>query len=952
MIFRVLVLVVSCLAVALSNGYALMPMGLTVNGQTNPIGTSAAPLLSWHCESPAGSSERGLYQSAWRVLVASSPELLAEGTGDLWDSGKVPASRLPQVRYSGEPLVSGQRCYWKVGCWVTKTPGAASGATTTGNTPAWSDVASWEVAPVTPADWKGAIWIDDGQPLPENDAAFYDLDPAPRLRRDFVLRKPIVSARLHIAGLGYYTASVNGERVGDHELDSVWTEFGQRILFSSFDVTDQVQRGENCIAMELGNGWFNPLPLRMWGHRNIRKSIETGRPRAIACLVVEHEDATQSVITTDEEWKWKPGPTLFNSVYLGEFRDARLDQAGWDEVGSEGSGWKSVRVVDASLEPLTPMVTPPIRAGRPIDAVAITSPEPGVQIVDFGENFTGVPEVSLQAPAGTELKFRFGELLYPDGTLNPMTSVCGQIKGNRKLADGTVVPKGGPGAPEFAWQEDRYICRGAEAEVYRPRFTFHGFRFMEVTGLPESATAAFSVDDIKGFSLHSDLQSIGEFACSNERLNEIQETTRRTFLANVVGVQSDCPHRERFGYGGDIAVTSEAFLMNFDMSGFYAKTVRDWADAARPDGNLTDTAPFVGINYCGVGWAMAHPLLIEQLYRHYGDESLVEEQLPVAMKWLALENAARKNGLVVKGLGDHEALTRSGGPVITTAMFVDVARRIARLCRVVDREDDAKRCDEMADDAANNWAESFLDPETGTVDDGSQTRQSLTLGFGVATAASRDRIFDRLVSAVENPIELKHPDGGKASGVYLTTGIFGTRMLMEQLSANGRSDLAYRIANRNTFPSWGWMLENDATTLWEHWAGSDGTFSNNHPMFGSVSAWFFRWLGGIQVAPDAVGSDRITIRPQFVDGLTWVRCSHKTVRGLVESNWRVDDESAELEVRIPVDTTALIEFPAGTLAVSESGVPLDESDGCDVLTPGRRVRVGSGMYRFQLERTR
>jgi alpha-L-rhamnosidase len=419
---------------------------------------------------------------------------------------------------------------------------------------------------------------------------------------------------------------------------------------------------------------------------------------------------------------------------------------------------------------------------------------------------------------------------------------------------------------------------------------------------------------------------------------------RRTFLSNVVSVQSDCPHRERFGYGGDIVATSEAFLMNFGMAGFYAKTVRDWADAARPDGEFTDTAPFVGIQYCGVGWAMVHPLLMEQLFIHYGDRSLIEEQLPAAIRWFEGEAARREAGLVTRGLGDHEALARIAGPVITTPMFIDTARRMARLARLVGREEDAARFDAIAAESAAAWTKSFLDPAAGTVGGNSQTELVLALGYGVAPADASQAVFKRLVDSL-----MAAPDGPR-----LTTGIFGTQWLMEMLSRNGRSDLAFALADRKTFPSWGWMLENDATTLWEHWAGSDNTFSHNHPMFGSISAWFFRWLGGIQAADDAVGFDRILIRPQLVAGLDWVKTSHNSIRGPIESNWSVDKEGAVYEIVIPPDTTAVVELPAAAGdSLSESDLPIKEAKGIKLLASGpslHRLQVGSGNYRFKVLR--
>ncbi len=898
------------------------PVDLRCDGATKRLNATAKPRLTWRLESDA----RGVKTTAWQVLVASSEEKLDADEGDRWDSGKTAARREPGTTYGGAPLSAGDRCFWKVRCW--------SGD---GEPSPWSGAAVWEVAPLEAADWSGARWINDGRENPENDEDFYKDDPAPLMRHEFAISKPVVRARLHVVGLGLCYPSVNGERLDDHVFDPPWTDFAERIHFRTHDVTDLLAEGRHCLGLAVGNGWYNPLPLRMWGHRNIREALPVGRPRAIACLVVTHPDGSTTTVTTGDDWKTTPGPTLRNSIYLGEKRDARLAIDGWDRPGFDDSSWTKVRATDDTLDVLQPLDMPPARLKEAIPAKTVTTPAPDTHIVDFGVNLTALPEITLEAPAGTRIEFRFGELLHEDGSLNPMTSVCGQIKGTRKDKDGNEVLIGGPGAPEIAWQGDTYIVRGGGPEVFRPDFTFHAFRYMEVRGLPEAPAVA----DCRIFPLHTDLASAGSFSCSDETLNRIQEITRRTFLANVVTVQSDCPHRERFGYGGDIVVTSEAYLKNFDMHGFYAKTVRDWADAARPDGNFTDTAPFVGIQYCGVGWAMAHPLLLEQLHQHYGDRRLVEEQLPAAIRWFELEASKREDGLVVKGLGDHEALERIAGPVITTPMFIDTAYRMARLCRIVGREEDAARFTTMAAESASAWARAFFDEDTGKIGGGSQSEQALALGYGTLLDPARERVSDFLVA------DLK----AKPDGPSLTTGIFGTRFLMEELTRNGHHELAWALATRESFPSWGWMLENGATTLWEDWEGTDGSKSHNHPMFGSISAWFFRWLGGIQCADDAVGFDLIEIRPRPVDGLEWVKCSHETIRGTIVSDWRIDGKRRTFEITIPADTRALIELPRRSGdRITEGGKPLDEVAGLDPVDAGDsfRMNAGSGSYRFEI----
>jgi alpha-L-rhamnosidase len=574
---------------------------------------------------------------------------------------------------------------------------------------------------------------------------------------------------------------------------------------------------------------------------------------------------------------------------------------------------------------------PPVRETETIGVANITTLKPGLHIVDFGVNFTGLPIIDLDLPAGTKITLRFGEILHADGSLNPMTSVCGQIKGMRKNDKGDLSPIGGPGAPEIAWQQDVYIARGGK-ETYRPDFTFHAFRYMEMSGIENAPTK----ESIRAVRLHSDLPKIGSFSCSNELLNRIQQVTLNTFVNNVISVQSDCPHRERFGYGGDIAVTSEAYLMNYDMAGFYAKTIRDWADAAREDGNFTDTVPFVGVQYCGVGWAMAHPLLLEQHYQHYGNVALIREQLPAAMRWFDLEASKRKDGLVTYGLGDHEAFKRLSGAPVTTPMFIDTARRIARLCQIAGDATHAKKYLAMVPASFDAWNKQYFDASTGRVGGNTQSELALALGFGAISDQDRNAALKQLIAQVE----------GEPNGPSLTTGIFGTRFLLELFSQNGRHDLAYRLATRKEFPSWGHMLENGATSLWETWKQSENTFSHNHPMFGSISAWFYRHLGGIHIADDAVAADRLIICPKPVGDLSWVKCSHQTIRGAVISNWKVGNDQSEYEIVIPPDTRAVIQLPekAGDI-ITESGQPVAKS--VEVLGT-HRFSVGSGTYRFVL----
>lgn len=891
---------------------SIMAVDLRCEGKVNPLAAPRAPQLSWRIDvrPSEGVTEvlGNLDETAWQVLVASKPELLEPGKADLWDSGKTKSVRSPLHRYAGKPLRSGQVCHWTVRVWDLGDHSSP-----------WSKPATFEVAPTTPEEWSGAEWIFDGKANPEKDEDCYKLDPAPLFRREFQVAKPVQRARLHVVGLGLCLPSVNGQRIEDHILDPPWTAFAKRIQYRTHDVTALLQEGDNCLGLAVGNGFFNPLPLRKWGRRNLRGDLFIGRPRVIAKLVITHEDGSETLLTTGgEDWKFGHGASLRNNIYIGEIRDARKAVPGWDKPGFDDSAWSKAAVTEAPLEPLEPLRMLPVRPHDTLTAVNVTEPKKdGVYIVDYGTNHTGIPEIDFDVPAGTEIVLRYGELIYEDGTLNPMTSVTGQIKGMRTLEDGTEESVGGPGAPEIAWQEDRYIARGG-GETFRPDFTYHSYRYMEVAGLP----GAPKKEDFRSIPFSTELPTAGRFECSNELFNRIQQMCLNTFHANTVAVQSDCPHRERFGYGGDIVATSETFLMNFDMNGFYTKTLRDWGDAQLENGLMPDTAPYAGVKYCGVGWGMVHPLLIEQLYQHYGNLELLKEQLPIALTWIEAEANRRENGLVTIGLGDHEALLpgdQKKGPELKTPKFNDSCLRIARLARIAGDEAAATRCEAWAAESQAAWETAYLDKETGKVGVANQTQQAFALGFGAAPEDTQAKVFDVLIADLT-----KTEDSPR-----LTTGIYGTWKLLEELPARGRNDLAYGLANRKTEPSWGWMLENDATTLWEHWAGSDNTFSNNHPMFGSVSGWFFRWLGGIQCAPDAVGFDRILIKPRPVEGLDWVKTSHDSIRGTIVSNWKREGKAIEYEVVIPPNTRAIVELPEGD--------------------KWQRHEVGSGTHRFRIE---
>ncbi|HEC02385.1 MAG TPA: glycoside hydrolase family 78, partial [Phycisphaerales bacterium] len=671
------------------------------------------------------SAVRGQRQSAYRVLVARSMEGLHANRGDLWDSGKVESSQSVNIVYAGDVLVSGRRCFWKVKVWDKD-----------GESSDWSAPSSWEMGLMKAGDWKGR-WINDGKPLPEKDADFYRDDPAPLFRREFKVFGAIRRARLYVSALGYVHATLNGRAVGDHHLDPLWTLPNKRVFYNVYDVSKDLARGDNCLGVTLGNGWYNPLPLRMWGRVNLRERLPVGRPQFIAQLLIEYADGSRESVASDSAWKVAPGPILRNSIYLGEKVDARKAVKDWDKPGLDDSAWYAAQIAPAPQGPLQAQPLPPIRVTASVKPVRITEPSDGVYIVDMGQNFGGWARFTFNVPEGTEITMRYGELLYEDGTLNPMTSVCGQIKRKKPTADGS---------PAVAWQADTYIARGGGPETYTPRFTFHAFRYVEITGLP----ARPSVDDVEGLRMNSAVEPVGSFSCSNELFNRIQTMCQWTFLSNLFGVQSDCPHRERFGYGGDLVTTSDAFMLNYDMANFYAKAARDWQDSALPDGMLTDTAPSVGIQYCGVGWAMAHPHLQVQLYRYYADRRIIEEQYPTSQRWLDLVRAENTDHIVRRGLHDHEALEKEKSPPMITPLYCESARMLSRLARILGKDKEADEYGRLSENIRKAYVGEFLASGTGVVASGIQSVQAFALFLNMLPADERPAALAYLVRDIRD----------------------------------------------------------------------------------------------------------------------------------------------------------------------------------------------------------
>ncbi len=894
----------------------LQPVDLKCEYQLNPLGINTQkPRFTWNFLS----TEKNQHQHAYEILVSDNVETLAKQNGSVWSSGKVVSEINVNIEYAGETLKPFTRYYWKVR--VYDVDGEAS---------SWSPLASFETTMFAATDWK-AKWIGDGSKQFEKDEDFYQDDRMPLFRKEVPVEKKVSYARLYVSGVGYYEAYLNGKKIGDHVLDPGWTTYKKEVQYVVHDVTDAIRQGNNIVGVMLGNGWWNPLPLRLFRSFNLRDFQQTGRPCLKAEIHIHYVDGSKQIIPTDETWQTAPGPVIRNNVYLGERYDARLEQKNWNTANPNRANWKKATFAEGPSGELQIQMQPAIKITRVIKPVAISELKPGVFIVDMGQNFAGVARIKVKGKAGTTINLRYGEALHPDGTLNYLTTVAGHIKEIWNLS-------GGPGAPKTAWQEDNYILKGTGVEVWSARFTFHGFRFIEITGWPGKPTAS----DIEGLRMNADLPKVGEFACSNDMFNKVHEAIQWTFLSNVFSVQSDCPGREKMGYGADLVTTANAFMYNYDMSNFYSKTVKDFANEQQPDGGITEIAPYYGIHDKGVGgesgplgWQLAFSYLQNRLYEFYGDRRVIETQYPAVVKQMEFLQSKAIDGLFHWDISDHEAIDPKPEAFSASAFYYHHALLAAEFAGILNKPEDSVKYAKLSQQIKNNIVRKYHVPNTGKFDNATQSAQLFALWYNLTP--DKEKSMQVLMD------EFERHNG------HVSSGIFGVMMMFDVLRENNLNEVAYTIANQRDYPGWGYMLSKGATTLWESWEYPDNAPTQNHPMFGSIDEWFYRSLLGIN--PAAPGFKRIIIKPQPAGDLTWAKGSFNTISGKVTSDWKKEGNRFKLKVSVPPNTRAEVwVLNPKNSNVTEGGSIINASAEIKLLKneEGYSVfEVGSGEYMFE-----
>ena len=941
----------------------LAPTALRCEYRINPLGIDeASPRLTWRVES----KKRGAKQSAYHILVASSAEQLAKNTGDLWDSGKVTSDNSVNITYAGQPLTSRQLCFWKVLVWDGQ--GDAS----------WSKPASWAMGLLKDGDWQADyISFRDTTPVWKDKKDLF-LPPARQYRKEFNAAKKVKRATLYATALGIYELYLNGQRVGDAWFAPGWTDYHQRAYYWTHDVTSQVKSGDNALGAWLGDGWYSGYIgfglLTGMGTEAVGRATYGKTPSLMAQLEIEYTDGSRETIVTDKSWKQTgEGPVREGDFLMGEYYDARRETPGWAKPGYDDAKWKQAvlasengsvpatfyegrngekpgdkavikgRPVDLAFKrpaKLEAFPGEPVRVIEEIKPVAITSPTNGVHIFNLGQNFAGVVRLKVKGPAGTVIQLRFGEMLYPDGRL--------MNENYRK-----------------ARSMDRYVLRGDKGgEEWTPRFTFHGFQYVEVTGYPGKPDK----DAITGLVLHSDTPLTSNFECSDPMANRLFKNIVWTQRANFLDLPTDCPQRdERMGWTGDAQIYVHTATLNADVSAFYTKWLRELMESQRPSGAFPGYAPHPfqhGWDF-GTAWADAGVICPWTIWQAYADTRVIERCWPDMVEFMNWRKATSKSFLGIKHGNDWGDWLSVGEKTpldyIDTVYFAYSANLMSQMAAAIGKTQEAADYAELFNNIKAAFLGKYLKP------DGSLTVDTQT---AYATALFMDLIPAELREKSGQILAKKLSSGRTEDNSGITTGFIGTRPLLPALSSVGQHDLAVRHFQSRKFPSWGYEVEQGATTIWERWdsftkehgfQGKNGKQnaqmnSFSHYSFGAVCEWMFNHLAGIR--SDGPGYEKIIIHPMPPasgsnperEPIHWVKAHHDSIRGRIASEWRHTKGNFELNLEIPANTTATVYLPTSDLAhLTEGGKPLAKVKGIKLLRiEGDRVvlAVESGSYRL------
>ena len=838
---------------------AVEVVGLRTEHLVNPLGVdNAHPRLSWQLMDEGSDVQ----QAACRVLVSS--DSLAFDAHQVWDSGRI-AADIVLVSYDGQPLEAFTRYWWKVRYEDGET------------VPVESTLQSFETGMMTESAWRGH-WISDAKDR--------DFRPAPRFRKELTLRGKVVRARAYIAAAGLYTLEVNGRKAGDRILDPAFTRYDRRILYSTLDITPLLQAGGNALGVELGNGWYNHQPSTTW---RFNKAPWRDRPAFCMDVRILYEDGSCETVSTDLSWKTSSdGPLVYNNLYTGEHYDARKLQRGWSEAGYDDSDWDKVIFRSCPAEKIVSQLMYPIRESAEEEAVEIVRLRPTRWVYDFGTNRAGNVHLHLKGEKGTVLQLLYAEKLGHDGRAD-LNQLDAYYFGDRKTEP---------------FQTDIVTLSGEE-DFFSPAYSYKGFRYVEVNA---SRPVEMSKENLTVVRVGSDVPEAGQISSSVPILEAIHQATRRAYLSNLMGFPTDCPQREKNGWTGDAHIAIETGLYNFDAFTVYEKWMADHRDEQQPNGVLPDIIPTGGWGYQpmtangnGLDWTSTIALIPWNLYLFYGDSKPLRDGYDNLRRYVDYALSLTVDGLCTWGRGDWVAVTKRANKTLITSCFLYKDLNIlVRAARLFGHTEDERKYAAIAAEVKAAVNARYLDTATGIYAEGMQTEQSLPLLFGLVPEELRGKV----AAALEERV--------KADGYHINAGVHGAKAVLTALCDNGYADSAFRIATAEDAPSWGWWVRNGQSTLVENW-NLDATRDNslNHIMFGDISAWQYRCLGGIRPDPENPGFRHIVLQPVFPKGMKHFDCRYASPYGTISVHWERKGRKVLYSASLPGGTYASFVRPDG-----------------------------------------
>ncbi|MGD8535785.1 MAG: glycoside hydrolase family 78 protein [Candidatus Aminicenantes bacterium] len=875
----------------------------------DPIGIDVVkPRLSWILES----SERSLKQTAYRIIVYSSEEILQKNTGDLWDSGKVKSDRTNQIVYEGKKLYSRMKCYWKVFVWINNRIMRES-----------HEEGFWTMGLLDEEDWKGS-WI--GMEL---DSRFLKSEklvpgpPPPWFRKTFSLGKSVKSALVYLTARGIFRLHVNGQQIGKDVFAPEWTDYNKRIQYRTYDVTENIKKGENAIGAVIGDGWYSGY----LGWRKFRGNYGLHNCLLLQ-LEVEYEDGTTEIIASDKTWRCADGPIISSDLLMGEHYDARKEMPEWDMAEFDSKNWKPVLIIEKPQVKLVAQPSETVQVKQHIQPVEMTEPKKNVYVFDLGQNIAGWVKLKVKGKAGTRITLRHTERLNPDGTIY-----------TTNLRDAKAT--------------DNYVLKGGGEEVFEPRFTFHGFQYVEVTGFP----GVPDKNTITGCAVYSAAPPAGSFECSSPMVNQLYKNLTWSQRGNYISVPTDCPQRdERLGWMGDAQIFIRTGTFNMDIAAFFTKWMRDVVDAQSGEGAFPDFAPRLKDKALmrfesAPAWGDAGIIVPWTIHRVYGDTRIITEHWEAMVKWMDFLQEANPDLIRRKKTGNNYGdwlSIKADTPkdLLATAYWAYDAVLMAKMAKVIGRRSDASYYEELFQNIREAFQREFVLPD-GRIKGETQTGYLLALAMDLVPENLRLKSAEHLVENI------------KQRDWHLSTGFVGAGYLLPVLSQMNYSDVAYRLLLNETFPSWGYSIKQGATTIWERWDGwteekgfqNPGMNSFNHYAFGSVGEWFFRFVAGIDLDPEIPAYKRFKIQPHVGGGLEYARAEYNSIHGKIVSGWKLENGKLLMNVTIPANTSAFVYVPAEDISqVTESGKPVKDTEGVKFLRmeKGTAVfKVDSGSYIFE-----